>query len=157
MVTTGQLRAFFDSEQKLDVLEFVTESHEEYVSRKMVIAAARPTHSWTKQWKKMNGQESGSPELNKKGKAKAMKSPNDPPPDFTFPHSAVKGNMGITEPVFQFLEVRLCTSAACVKQMTNSSRLDCGSDGSDACELTFLRRAVSYLKLGHSILSSDEH
>ncbi len=106
MVATGQLKAQFDNEQKLEVLEFNTNGHEEYVSRKMVINAARPTHSWAKEWKKVNGQDvNGSPEMNKKGKSKQMKSPPNPPPDFVIPHSAVKLNMGITEPVFQFLEV----------------------------------------------------
>ncbi|KAJ3561218.1 hypothetical protein NPX13_g9036 [Xylaria arbuscula] len=85
--------------------EFNTTGHEEYVSRKMVINAARPTHLWAKDWKKVNGQDAnGSPEMNKKSK-KQFKSPPNPPPDFEIPHSAVKGNMGITEPVFQFLEI----------------------------------------------------
>lgn len=106
VIATGQLKAQFDSEQKLEVLEFHTHNHEEYVSRSMVINAARPTHLWAKEWKRINGQEANtSPEMNKKGKAKQMKSPPNPPPDFLIPHSAVKGNMGITEPVFQFLEV----------------------------------------------------
>lgn len=106
VVATGHLKALFDTEQKLDILEFNTHGHEEYVSRKMVINAARPTHMWAKEWKKINGQDANtSPEMSKKGKAKSMKSPPNPPPDFTIPYSAVKGNMGITEPVFQFLEI----------------------------------------------------
>ncbi|KAI1260836.1 LIM-domain binding protein-domain-containing protein [Xylariaceae sp. FL1019] len=105
VVASGSLRAHFDAEQKLELLEFITQSHEEFVSRRMVINAARPTHLWAKEWKKVNGQDSMSPEMNKKGKAKNMKSPPNPPPDFVIPHSAVKGNMGITEPVFQYLEV----------------------------------------------------
>ncbi|KAJ2977745.1 hypothetical protein NUW58_g7717 [Xylaria curta] len=106
VVATGHLKAQFDSEQRLDMLEFITQGHEEYVSRKMVINAARPTHTWAKEWKKVNGQDANvSPEMSKKGKAKQMKSPPNPPPDFVIPHSAVKGNMGITEPVFQFLEI----------------------------------------------------
>ncbi|KAI0466076.1 hypothetical protein F4859DRAFT_336890 [Xylaria cf. heliscus] len=106
VVATGQLKAQFDSEQKLEMLEFNTQSHEEYVSRKMVINAARPTHMWAKEWKKVNGQDANaSPEMSKKGKAKQLKSPPNAPPDFVIPHSAVKGNMGITESVFQFLEI----------------------------------------------------
>jgi hypothetical protein len=98
----------------LEVLEFITHGHEEYVAREMVINAARPTHLWSKEWKKINGQDATtSPEMNKKGKAKPMKSPPNPPPDFVIPHSAVKGNMGITEPVFQFLEVRVSRVARC--------------------------------------------
>lgn len=108
MVATGTLRAQFDSEQKIDLLEFITQSHEEYHSRKMVIEAAKPAHIWVKDWLKVNGQDSRlSPEMSKKGKAKQMKSPPNPPPDIDLPQSAVKQNIGITEAVFQFLEVRV--------------------------------------------------
>jgi len=86
----------------------------------MVIDAARPTHLWTKDWKKVNGQDANaSPEMSKKTKTKPMKSPPNPPPDFVIPHSAVKGNIGITEPVFQFLEVRLFRTAGCLGLLTN--------------------------------------
>lgn len=105
VVSTGLLRAQFDAEQKLELLEFITHSHEEYHSRKMVIEAAKPAHNWVKDWLKVNGQDSRSPEMNKKGKAKPMKSPPNPPPDIDLPQSAVKQNIGITEAVFQFLEI----------------------------------------------------
>ncbi|KAI1397473.1 LIM-domain binding protein-domain-containing protein [Hypoxylon fuscum] len=105
VVSTGTLRASFDSDQKLELLEFITQSHEEYHSRKMVIEAAKPAHNWVKDWLKVNGQDSRSPEMSKKGKAKPMKSPPNPPPDIDLPQSAVKQNIGITEAVFQFLEI----------------------------------------------------
>ncbi|KAI1471850.1 LIM-domain binding protein-domain-containing protein [Daldinia caldariorum] len=106
VIASGTLRAQFDSEQKLDVLEFITKSHEEYHSRKMVTEAARPAHNWVKEWLKVNGQDSRlSPEMSKKGKAKTMKSPPHPPPDIDLPPSAVKQNIGLTEAVFQFLEI----------------------------------------------------
>lgn len=106
LVATGILRAQFDSEQKLDLLEFVTQSHEEYHSRKMVTEAARPAHNWVKEWLKVNNQDSRlSPEMSKKGKAKTLKSPPNPPPDIDLPPSAVKQNIGLTEGVFQFLEI----------------------------------------------------
>ncbi|KAI1759092.1 LIM-domain binding protein-domain-containing protein [Hypoxylon sp. FL1150] len=105
VVSTGLLRAQFDADQKLELLEFITHSHEEYHSRKMVIEAAKPAHNWVKDWMKVNGQDSRSPEMNKKGKAKPMKSPPHPPPDIDLPQSAVKQNIGITEAVFQFLEI----------------------------------------------------
>ncbi|OTA90065.1 hypothetical protein M434DRAFT_78503 [Hypoxylon sp. CO27-5] len=106
VVATGTLRAQFDSEQKLELLEFITQGHEEYHSRKMVIEAAKPAHNWVKDWLKVNGQDSRlSPEMSKKGKAKPMKSPQNPPPDIDLPQSAVKQNIGITEAVFQFLEI----------------------------------------------------
>ncbi|KAI1406793.1 hypothetical protein F5Y13DRAFT_9387 [Hypoxylon sp. FL1857] len=106
VVATGTLRAQFDNEQKLELLEFITQGHEEYHSRKMVIEAAKPAHNWVKDWLKVNGQDSRlSPEMSKKGKAKPMKSPQNPPPDIDLPQSAVKQNIGITEAVFQFLEI----------------------------------------------------
>lgn len=105
VVATGTLRAQFDSEQKLELLEFITQGHEEYHSRKMVIEAAKPAHNWVKDWLRVNGQDSRlSPEMSKKGK-KPMKSPQVPPPDIDLPQSAVKQNSGITEAVFQFLEI----------------------------------------------------
>ncbi|KAI0171679.1 LIM-domain binding protein-domain-containing protein [Hypoxylon sp. FL1284] len=106
VVATGTLRAQFDNEQKLDFLEFVTQGHEEYHSRKMIIEAAKPAHVWGKEWLRVNGQDSRpSPEMSKKGKTKQMKSPPNPPPDIDLPQSAVKQNIGITEAVFQFLEI----------------------------------------------------
>jgi hypothetical protein len=126
VVATGLLKAHFDSEQKLEVLEFNTHGHEEYVSRNMVINAARPTHLWAKEWKKMNGQDATtSPEMNKKGKSKQIRSPPNPPPDFTIPHSAVKGNMGITEPVFQFLEVCVLRASGRFRRETDTHAPDC--------------------------------
>ncbi|KAI1496516.1 LIM-domain binding protein-domain-containing protein [Biscogniauxia marginata] len=106
VVATGSLRAQFDSDQKLELLEFITAGHEEYLSRKMVINATKPTHNWIKEWNRLNNQDPKlSPEMNKKSKAKAMKSPPTQPPDIDLPQSSVKMNMGITEDVFQFLEI----------------------------------------------------
>lgn len=100
------MRASFDAEQKIELLEFHTENHDEYISRKMVIERALPAHNWVKDWHKTNSQDSKlSPEISKKGKSKVMKSPQNPPPDLDLPDSAVKHKMGITEAVFQFLEI----------------------------------------------------
>lgn len=106
-MATGTLRATFDPQQKMDLLEFITSSHEEYISRKLVIEAAKPAHNWVKDWHKVNTQNESkqSPEMSKKGKARLMKSPQAPPPDLDLPHSAVKQNVGVTEAVYQFLEV----------------------------------------------------
>jgi hypothetical protein len=106
LVATGTLKAYFDAEQKIELLEFATSSHDEYVPRSQVIELARPWHEWQKDWKHINSPLDGkqSPEMNKK-KAKAMKSPNQPPPNLDLPASKVKSNMGITPSVFQFLEV----------------------------------------------------
>jgi hypothetical protein len=52
--------------------------------------------------------------MSKKGKTKQMKSPQNAPPDalVDLPDSFVKKSMGITEPVFQFLEVRESPTSA---------------------------------------------
>lgn len=105
-MANGSLRASFDPEQKIELLEFHTESHDEYISRKMVIERALPAHNWVKDWHKVNSQDTKlSPEISKKGKSKVLKSPQNPPPDLDLPDSAVKHKMGITEAVFQFLEI----------------------------------------------------
>lgn len=108
LVATGTLRAHFDGEQKIELLEFNTSNHEEYLSKSSIIEAARPLHEWVKEWHRVNNPPDSkqSPEMNKK-KAKAMKSPNQPPPSMNIPLANVKSTMGITPSVFQFLEVCL--------------------------------------------------
>ncbi|GKT57509.1 topoisomerase II-associated protein PAT1 [Colletotrichum tofieldiae] len=108
LVATGTVRAHFDAEQKIELFEFLTSNHEEYISRKAAIEAAKPVHNWVKEWHKVNSQDSkASPEMSKKGKARPMKSPQNPPPEalVDLPESAVKRGMGVTEAVFQFLEI----------------------------------------------------
>lgn len=111
LVANGTVRAHFDGEQKIELFEFITSSHEEYIPRKAVIEAAKPAHNWIKEWHNVNTQDptKSSPEMSKKGKAKQLKSPQFAPPDalVDMPESLIKKSMGITEPVFQFLEVRL--------------------------------------------------
>lgn len=102
------MRAQFDAEQKIELFEFITTGHDEYISRKKVIEAAKPAHNWVKEWHKVNSQDNKqSPEMSKKGKARPMKSPQVAPPEalVDIPESSVKKGMGITESVFQFLEV----------------------------------------------------
>lgn len=73
-----------------------------------MIQAARPSHNWVKEWRSLNPQDpKQSPEMNKKSKPRPAKAPNGPPPDLELPHSVVKSTMGITEAVYQFLEVRM--------------------------------------------------
>lgn len=107
LVANGVLRAQFDAEQKFELFEFQTTKHEEYVSRNLVIHSARPVHNWVKEWRVMNQQDgTHSPEMsNKKTKQRPMKSPANPPPDLDLPYASVKTNMGITEAVYQFLEI----------------------------------------------------
>ncbi len=73
-----------------------------------MIQAARPAHNWVKEWRNLNQPDpKQSPEMSKKAKPRPAKAPAGPPPDLELPHSFVKSGMGITEAVFQFLEVRL--------------------------------------------------
>lgn len=105
-MATGNLRVHFDPDQKFDIFEFETTGHEEYISRRLVIQAARPAHNWVKEWRSLNQQDpKQSPEMSKKSKPRPAKVPAGPPPDLELPHSFVKSGMGITEAVFQFLEV----------------------------------------------------
>lgn len=99
----------FDAEQRIELFEFVTTAHEEYISRKQVIDAAKPAHMWIKEWHKVNSQDGKtSPEMSKKSKAKQLKSPQTHPPEVLvdLPDSAVNSK-GVTQGVHQFLEVRL--------------------------------------------------
>lgn len=107
LVANGTLRAQFDAEQKLELLEFITTSNEEYVARRQVIDAAKPAHVWMKEWHKLNSSDAkGSPEMSKKGKAKQLKSPQSHPPEVLsdIPDSAVNSK-GVTAAVHQFLEI----------------------------------------------------
>lgn len=104
VIVNGRLQVIFDAEQKIAQLSFASTDYDESVSRKMVIEAATPNHHWIKEWQKLNDPKQ-SPEMSKKGKAKQLKSPPTAPPDIDLPASAVKSNMGITEPVFQYLEM----------------------------------------------------
>lgn len=111
VVANGVLRAQFDAEQKIEQLEFVCTGHEEYISRRLVIQAAKPAHNWVKEWHKVNSVDGKqSPEMSKKGKAKTLKSPQNAPPDLDLPQSAVKQSVGVTEAVNQFLEVSLASN-----------------------------------------------
>ena len=85
----------------------MTQSHEEYISRDVVIHAARPVHNWIKEWRQLNQQDgTHSPEMSNKKKSKPYRCPPNPPPDFDLPQPSVKLGMGITHAVHQFLEVR---------------------------------------------------
>jgi hypothetical protein len=119
LIASGTLKAYFDGEQKIELLEFVTSSHEEYIPRTRILDAARPLHEWQKEWHKVNSPAEGkqSPEMNKK-KAKAMKSPPQPPPEIDLPASKVKPSMGITPSVFRFLEVRASTAEYIMSNLT---------------------------------------
>jgi hypothetical protein len=100
------LRVQFDSEQKIELFEFLTTSHEEYISRKLVIEAAKPAHIWLKDWHKANSSDTKqSPEMSKKGK-RTLKSPQTQPPKVLsdLPDAAILEE-GLPQSVFHFLEV----------------------------------------------------
>lgn len=102
---SGSLRIQFDTEQKVELFEFLSRDHDEFVSMNVVLEGAKPNHQWIKEWHRVNSQDSKqSPEMSKKGKSRPMKSPPNPPPDLDIPHSAVRHGLGITEQQFQFLE-----------------------------------------------------
>ncbi|KAG5936504.1 hypothetical protein E4U60_002510 [Claviceps pazoutovae] len=117
LVSTGSLRVQFDNEQKIDLFEFITTGHEEYISRKLAIEAAKPAHMWFKEWHKVNSHDNNngggsnninktSPELSKKPRARQLKSPQTHPPDVLadLPDSAVTSK-GVPFAVHQFLEI----------------------------------------------------
>lgn len=94
----------FDDAQKIELFDFYTTGYEEYLSRGHVVDLARPLHEWQKEWHKVN-ESKQSPEMNKKGKARQLKSPNTQPPDIDYPDTKLKG-LVLTQSVSQFLEVR---------------------------------------------------
>lgn len=110
VIANGTLRAHFDESLKIELLEFATNNHEEYIQRSLAVDAIRPLWDWAKESHKLNtgSDVKNSPEMNKK-KAKTPKLQTQPlqlpPPDVPIPHSKVKANMGITPSLFQFLEV----------------------------------------------------
>jgi hypothetical protein len=107
LIASGLLRAQMDSEHKFELFEFLTTSHEEYISRDVVITSARPVHNWIKEWRQMNQQDgTHSPEMSNKKKPKPYRCPNNPPPDFDLPQPSVKHGMGVIDSVYEFLEVR---------------------------------------------------
>ncbi|KAH7311717.1 LIM-domain binding protein-domain-containing protein [Stachybotrys elegans] len=106
VVANGTVRATFDSEQRMELFEFITTEHEEYVARRQVIEAAKPAHLWMKEWKQANSQDGKqSPEMSKKGK-RNVKSPQSQPPQVLsdLPEAAVNKE-GVTASVHQFLEI----------------------------------------------------
>lgn len=105
-MANGTLRAQFDAEQKIELFEFLTTGHEEFVSMRSVIEAAKPTHEWIKEWRSVNtidGKQ--SPEMSKKGKARQLKSPQKEPPGVLVDLNSAVNKQGVTQAVHQFLEV----------------------------------------------------
>lgn len=126
VIANGTLRAHFDEQQKIELLEFVTSGHEEYIQRSLTVNAIRPLWDWAKESHKLSAGSDvkNSPEMNKK-KAKTPKSQTQPqqlpPPDVPIPHSKVKASIGITPSLFQFLEV--CVFYSCARVLLTSCSL----------------------------------
>ncbi|KAI9754615.1 MAG: hypothetical protein M1815_005497 [Lichina confinis] len=102
LVSSGTLRAQFDHDSKIDVLEFVTTNHCEYLSRHRLKALLAP-HS---------PPEDKSPKQNKAAKARAARQQQPPPPPPpavapvlpVVPESHVNP-YGVTPAVLNFLEL----------------------------------------------------
>ncbi|CBF69825.1 LIM domain-binding protein [Aspergillus nidulans FGSC A4] len=87
LFTTGTLKAQFDFQNKIEVLDIVVMSHTEYLPRSQLQA--------------LELDQKQSPKLTKNGKRASQKQPQQPA--FTLPESMVTSN-GVPYPVLQFLE-----------------------------------------------------
>lgn len=103
-MASGTLRAHFDGEQKIELLEFQQNHYEEFLPRSLVLQGAKPTHTWIKDWKQANNDAKASPEMSKKSKQRQFKSPQSVPPDLELPDALVNKN-GLSAAVQNFLEV----------------------------------------------------
>lgn len=93
LVTSGSLRAQFDQNGKIDVLDLVTNEHNEYIPRAQLLAPVESPDP--KQ----------SPKLSKTvGKRSQQKQQQSQPPHIPLPVSIVN-SYGVTEGVMRFLEV----------------------------------------------------
>lgn len=104
VMASGTLRAHFDGEQKIELLEFQQNHYEEFLPRSLVLQGAKPTHTWIKDWKQANNDAKASPEMSKKSKQRQFKSPQSVPPDLELPDALVNKN-GLSAAVQNFLEI----------------------------------------------------
>lgn len=96
----------FDQFQKIELMDFETATNDEYLRRTAIVDAVRPVHEWQKEWETMNTTDGKqSPEINKKGKPRPLKSPPRPPPNIGDLIGESKVRNGITPNVLRFLEV----------------------------------------------------
>lgn len=97
-MSVGPLRAQFDSEQKLDILDITTSEHNEYVPRQALLhtAAESPDIKQSPNQSKAAGKRA-----QQRQKQQQMQ---DQPPQIPVPESAVT-NYGVTAAVQHFLEV----------------------------------------------------
>ncbi|KAI9824579.1 MAG: hypothetical protein M1832_001668 [Thelocarpon impressellum] len=96
VISSGTLRAQFDQNSKIDVLEFVTQDHKEFLPRNQMKALVSPHNS--------PDQKMSSPKQTKTlGKQKAQQRALPPPP-IVLPESQVN-DYGVTDAVTKFLEL----------------------------------------------------
>jgi hypothetical protein len=92
LVTLGNLRAQFDSNGKMDMLDLVINGHSEYIPRNILRQAPESP-------------DQKSPKVNKNlGKRAQQRQQPPPPPSITLPVSPTN-DYGITNQLLQFLEV----------------------------------------------------
>lgn len=103
-MSTGSLRAQFDGNEKLDLLELITTEHNEYVPRQALVqtaAAASPDIKQSPNQSKAAGKRAQQ-------RLKQQQLENQPP-QIPVPDSVVM-EFGVTFPTWHFLEVRPLTS-----------------------------------------------
>lgn len=118
LVTTGSLKVQFDPAGKIDVLEIITTSHEEFVPRAKLLRAATESPQ-------LKHSPNQSRTTGKKGatqRQKQAQAAQDQTPFAAVPSSTIN-DQGVTPSVGEFLEV----SALC--RDTASNRVDIGGPG----------------------------
>ena len=95
VIATGTLRAQFDQNSKIELLEFVTSDHKEFLQRSQIKSLLSPLSS--------PDQKSSPKQTKTMGKQKAQQRP-PPPPPVQLPESQINNN-GVTDEVSKFLEV----------------------------------------------------
>lgn len=108
VVTMGQVKVNFDSENRIELLDITTTSWKEYIPREMVLPPKSPPDP------------KESPKLNKNLKRPQPK-PAPSPPSATIPDSRVN-EYGVPKPLMQYLEVGFRTSPPSVEPANVDSR-----------------------------------
>ena len=113
-MATGSLRAQFDINCKMDILDLSTNEHNEYIPRSSLIQAAAESPEIKL-----------SPSASKSGNKKNAKAQKQQPPDNQPPQVKIPGSVfhdfGTTPGVWQFLEVKPFEFQLPLSQLTHSS------------------------------------
>lgn len=102
LVTSGNLKVHFDQVGKIDVLEILTTSHEEFVPRAQLLRAATesPEMKHSPNQSKTSGKKAAQQ------RQKQAQAAQDQPRVAAVPNSTIN-DQGVTPALSQFLEVRL--------------------------------------------------